>query len=207
MRVSGSGVSAGVGLLRAGLACLALLAVSACALTEQVVPVDYTPSASAEPIATETKAVKLIVEDDRGIYRGQIGAKVNGFGQEMAAIRSSVPVRDIVANAFVEELRLRNMTVDDNLVQAVNVSITAMHNNYQVGLFSGEARGIVAFTVRVTGADGGSLYETAISEVEEIPGIMVFAGENAAKSVGAALDAAMKSLFNDPGFLAALAKT
>lgn len=67
-------------------AMLALAMLSACALSEDVAPIHYGGTDNAKPIVSETKPIKLEVTDNRGVYRGQIGAKVNGFGQEMAAI-------------------------------------------------------------------------------------------------------------------------
>ena len=185
-------------------ACLAAGLLSACALTEDVVPVNYTASSDAVPITEKAKTIKLEVADNRGVYRGQIGAKVNGFGEEMAAIRSTVPVRAIVKKAIADELKARNILVDNRLVRGLRVSITAMHNNFKFGFASGSARGIVAFTVTVIRSDGTQRFVGTISEIHEQPEVMIASGENAAKSVESALAKAMKKLFENREFISAL---
>ena len=185
-------------------ACVVLSTLGACALSEEIVPVTYTAPVSAAAISPQGKAFKLEVADNRGVYRGQIGAKVNGFGQEMAAIRSSVPVREIVRNALIGELKARNISVDNGLSRALTISITAMHNNFKTGFASGSARGIVAFTVKVHGPDGARRFDGVVSEVYELPDIMLATGPNAAKAVEGALAKALKTLFENQKFISAL---
>jgi uncharacterized lipoprotein len=192
-------------LRKAVCACVCALVVSACALSEDIVPVNYAAPKEAAPIAAAGKTFKLDVVDNRGVYRGQIGAKVNGWGQEMAAIRSTVPVRDIVRNALIDELKLRKIAVDDAQVRAIDISITAMHNNFQTGFASGSARGIVTFTVKVVATDGSSRFNATVSEIHEETGIQIASGENAAKAVEGALAKAMKALFDNRDFIAVLA--
>ena len=186
-------------------ACLAALALDACAPTEEIVPVGYTPTATARPVTPEGKAFRLQVADDRGIYRYAIGARIGAYGQETTAIRPSVPVRDIVENAMVEELKRRGISIDDTLARTIDVSITAMHNNFTAGFFSSSARGIVAMTVVVTDGAGASGFDKAYSESHEPVEVFLSPGEVAARAVGGALAKTMNALFADPAFLAALA--
>lgn len=189
---------------KAAWACLAVFALGACALTEDVVPVNYAVQTPNQSIGADGKAFKIEVADNRGVYRGQIGAKVNGWGQEMAAIRSTVPVQEIVRNALADELKARHITVDDKQARRLEVSITAMHNNFKVGFASGTARGITALTVNVVSADGVSRYSGTVSEIYEETDIVLATGENAAKAVAGALAKAIKALFDKPEFVAAL---
>jgi len=180
---------------------------NACATEEDVVKLLYTPSETATPIVEDSKTIKLEVADNRGVYRGQIGAKVNGYGEEMAAIRTTVPIREIVRNAFAEELKRRNIMVDERQHRTLEVSITALHNNFQVGFLSGSARGIAVFRVRVIGADGVTRYDQLTSQLHEVEEVALALGEPASQSVGAALDEAMDRLFDDPDFQSALVKS
>lgn len=186
---------------------LVLLVVSACATEEDIVPLLYTPSESVIPIIQGSKAIKLEVADNRGVYSGKIGAKVNGYGQEMAAIRTTVPIRQIVLSAFTEELSRRNLNVDDTQSRKLEVSVTALHNNFKTGFASGAARGIAVFRVRVVGANGGVLYDRLTAKIHEDDDVTFALGEAAAGSVGNALDKAMKDLFDNPQFNDALARS
>lgn len=189
---------------RACAAMMLLFAVSACALTEDVVDLNYAPTQEQIDIGANGKQIGLSVQDIRGEYKGRIGAKTNGFGAELADIKSSVPVRDVLYNAMVDELKARGIAVQDGLPSEINIDITALHNNYQVGMFSSTARGITAFTVKVTDEAGKTLYDGAVSEVYEEGGVMIMGGANAAKSVTGALTKAMKTLFEDEKFVQAL---
>ena len=171
-----------------------------------MVPIKYTAAGTSAPSSAEGKAFTLKVTDNRGVYRGQIGAKVNGFGQEMAAIRSERPVSEIIYDALQSELKLRNIVIDDRQARSVVVSITAMHNNFKIGFASGTARGIVTLVVKVVGADGGGLFDGVISEINEVENIMLATGPNAAAAVEGALSKAIRSLFDNPKFIEALVK-
>ncbi len=182
----------------------ALLFLGACAFTEDVVDLSYAPEAPAQSIGVDGKQFSVNVEDVRGEYLGTIGAKVNGFGVETADIKSSVPVSDILKSAFAEELASRKLVIDEAANLKLNVAITAMHNNFQVGAFTGSARGITAFTVKLSDANGAIVYEGAVSEVHVEEGIMLATGDNAAIAVEGSMRNAMKALFTDQAFIDAL---
>ena len=183
---------------------LMLFLLGACALSEDVVPINYAPMSDVAPIGAESKAFKVDVADKRGVYRGQIGAKVNGFGEEMAAIRSTVPVREIVRDALMDELKARNIKFDAKNKRSVEVVITAMHNNFKVGFWSGSARGIVTLNVNVFGPDRTNRFKGTISEIHEFDGIQLASGENAAKALEGALAKAMRKLFDNTKFVETL---
>lgn len=180
------------------------VALGACAISEDIVPVSFQATESVVSIGADGKVFKLSVSDKRGKYKGRIGAKINGFGSEMADIKSTVTVPLIVQDAFTKELEARKLTVHTNDGRALEVSITAFHNNFEVGMMSGKARGIVAFTVKITNAAGATIFDEAISKVNVLEGIMLASGENAAKAVEGALATAMEALFQNKAFLDAL---
>lgn len=188
-------------------ATLVSISLSACAITEDIVPVTYQGSESTISIGADGKSFKLAILDKRGKYKGRIGAKVNGFGAEMADIKSSTPVPEIVQDAFINELTSRKLLVDNDQDRKIDVTITAFHNNFEVGLVSGKARGIVAFTIKVTNKDGVTAFEDAMSRVNVDDGIMLASGENAAASVSKALNTAMSDLFANKEFIDALVKS
>ncbi len=179
----------------------------ACAITEDIVPVTFKGTETSVSIGADGKAFELAITDRRGKYRGRIGAKINGFGAEMADIKSTIPVPEIVQDAFIKELTARKLLISDTIGRKIDVSITAFHNNFEVGAFSGKARGIVAFTVKLTDANGDTAFEDAISKVHIIDGVMLATGENAAASVSEALNAAMSDLFKNQEFIDALVRS
>lgn len=185
-------------------AALGLMAsMSACALQEDIVDVNYAPISEEMSIGADGKSFALLVEDARGKYKGRIGNKVNGFGQEMAEIKSTVPVQEIVNKAFTDELKARKLVIEPTVMRNVKVTITALHNQFKVGFASGEAHGITSFRIAVL-RDDEVLFEEVVSEVHVEEGIMIASGENAAKAIEASLVKAMKSLFSNDDFLAAL---
>ena len=184
---------------------IAMITLNACALSVDTVPVPYQEPTAKISIGADGKAFQVNVLDLRTKYKGRIGAKVNGFGAEMADIKSTVPVRDIVANAIQSELQARNIVVGASDPKSVDAEITAFHNNFKIGLVSGSARAIVTMGVKVKNASGTILYDNTVSEVNELPGILLASGENAAQSLEAALKLSMDKLFSDTEFLKALA--
>lgn len=191
-------------LKRVAVVFLLAFSVSACALTEDIVDLNYDPMKDPASIGADNKGFNLQVADERGEYKGRIGAKVNGFGAEMADIKSTVPVREVLFNAIKTEMEARGLVVSADAASNVDIIITALHNNFQVGAFSGTARGITAFTVAVKNTAGDTLYEGAVSEVNLYDGIQLASGENAGIAIEGALQKAVAALFNDPKFIAAL---
>ena len=93
-------------------AMLAALSLSACALTVDEVDVAYKPQ--TQPVAiggADNVKVKVTASDARASNRDRISVKKNGYGMEMAAIRSQVEVTDIVRDAISAELRQRGYQV------------------------------------------------------------------------------------------------
>lgn len=188
-----------------GLSLIALLfLVSACALSEDIVDLNYQSTTTPQSLGIDGKQFILTVDDTRVQYFGRIGAKINGFGTEMADIKSTVPVHEVLFLAIEEELAARSIALSRNSSSVIAIEITALHNNFQTGGFSGSARGITTFVVNVRNGTGASLYDGVISEVFVEEGIQIASGENAALAIEGALSQAIQKLFDDPAFLNAL---
>lgn len=183
------------------LAMMAMIAaLSGCALTEDTVDIKYIPTnATAIP---DAKPVGLTVVDGRTTDRNRISAKMNGYGMEMAAIRSKAEVTDIVNAALKTEFEARGFHVDTS-GRAVTVTVNHFYNQFGTGFFSGSATGDVNLGVTVAGPAGASLYTGAIDGTSKM-NIQMAGGSNAAESLANAIADAVKKLFADPAFVTAI---
>src|SRR5437763_1934786 len=100
------------GVLRAAVAVVAVGLVSACALSEDKVPVDYIPNAGVMPVGGAA-AVSLTVTgvDRRAQYVDRIGTKKNGYGMEMARIVATNDVVEVVRGGVERELKAQGYAV------------------------------------------------------------------------------------------------
>lgn len=183
---------------------IAALSMSACALTVDTVEVPYQEPTSKISVGADGKAFQVSVLDLRAKYKGRIGAKINGFGTEMADIKSTLPVRDIVSNALKSELKARNITISDQDAKSVEAEVVAFHNNFKFGVITGEARAIITINMKVKNGSGTIIYVGNVTEVNQMTGILAATGENAALALEGALQRTMRSLFNDSDFVKAL---
>ncbi|MDG3440964.1 YajG family lipoprotein [Nitrospirillum amazonense] len=171
-----------------------------CALSEDVATVKYVPT-KAEVVA-DAKPVGLTVVDARTSDRNRISAKINGFGTEMAAIRSDKDVPTIVTDALKVELEARGFHVQAG-GRPLTVSINQFYNQYGAGVFSGTANGDVNLTVSVgTGAGAPVFTQTYAGTAKKT--ILMANGSNAAETVASALNDALAKMFADPAFVATL---
>ncbi|MDZ5646202.1 YajG family lipoprotein [Nitrospirillum sp. BR 11828] len=182
----------------AGLIAISMLA--GCALSEDVATVKYVPT-KAEVVA-DAKPVGLTVVDARTSDRNRISAKINGFGTEMAAIRSDKDVPTIVTDAFKTELEARGFHVQAG-GRPITVSINQFYNQYGAGVFSGTATADVNLTVAVgNGAGAPAFSQTYAGTAKKT--ILMANGSNAAETVASALNDALAKMFADPAFVATL---
>jgi uncharacterized lipoprotein YajG len=182
----------------AAVAMLALL--SGCAFTEDSVDIKYI--ATTASVMADAKPVGLTVIDGRLSDRNRISAKENGYGMEMAPIRSKADITDVVKAALKTEFEERGFHVDGG-GRAVSVTITRFYNQFSVGLVSGSAAGAVDLTVTVADAAGKQLYSTAYAGTST-SSILMADGSNAAASIAAALKDASTKTFADPAFVTAV---
>lgn len=176
-----------------------LLGLAGCAFTEDVADVAYTPTpagalAGAGPIGTD-------VADGRTSNRLRISMKINGYGMDAASIRSSKPVPDIVREALQTEFTERGFSLSGKSPM-VTVTIQKFYNSFSAGVFAGNATGDVELGVSVAGAGTAAFQQTYTGSSNAT--IMLANGSNAAKSVSAALQDAIRRMFADPAFVAAV---
>lgn len=185
------------------LALLATIAVlGGCAFTEDTVDIKYVPT-GATAIA-DAKPVGLTVVDGRTTDRARISAKMNGYGMEMAPIRSKIDVTDVVNAALKTEFEARGFHVESS-GRAVTVTVNRFYNQFGTGFFSGTANGDVNLAVIVAGPGGAPLYTGTIDGTSKM-NVQMADGSNAAESLANAIADAVKKLFADPAFVAAITK-
>ena len=187
--------------MRLLLICAAAAALTACATREETVAVPYTPSAAATVPGVDQVRVTVTATDARTTNRGRISSKINGYGMEMAAIRSEAPVTVIAQRAIEAELKQRGFQVGQNGGATVNAAVETFFNEFNAGFWQGKASAQVRMTVTVSEGDR-AVYRRTISG-EGGKGIMTASGGNAASALSLALSAAMTDLFADPDFIRA----
>lgn len=185
-------------------ALVAALSLSACATSEDVVPIPYAVSAATAVPGASSITVTVAATDARTENRARIGAQINGYGMEMAAIRSDTEITEVVQNAIAVELRQRGYSVGEAGAR-VNASVETFYNSFKVGMLAGKSQADVAMTVTVTGRTGGEVYSRRLSAQAE-RSVQLANGGNAATTLSQALSKVLEELMADPAFTAALAQ-
>jgi uncharacterized lipoprotein YajG len=175
-------------------------ALAGCALSEDVVDVPYPPP-TASPVAA-AGPVGLAVLDQRTSDRARISTKINGYGMDMAAIRSNAPVPDMVRSALEAELKQRGFSVGAG-GPPITVGVERFYNTFDFGFASGTAKAQVDLAVTVAAANGGSSFTQKYSGTAE-ESVMTASGSNAAETLSKALQAAIQKMFGDSNFLQAI---
>jgi len=185
--------------LAAALVCA--LSVGGCALTEAQIDIPYKAAGGAQTGVGVTVITKA--EDSRTADRNRVSAKINGFGMEMAAIRSKQEVTTILKSAVDFELKARGYTLQAGGT-SVTITVKRFFSAFKTGIFSGDALADVVFGVTVTQPDGGKAYEREITATGKAANIQLATGSNAAEALSDGLKNATAILFADPAFLTAL---
>jgi uncharacterized lipoprotein YajG len=149
------------GVLRAVVAVLAAGLLSACALSEDKVPVDYIPNTGVAPV-TGAEAISLTVTgaDRRTQYTDRISTKKNGYGMEMARIIATNDVVEVVRGGIERELRAQGYVIGPSGL-SVTVELQNFYNNFRVGLVAGGAVADVAIALKVRNAAGTLIYRSS----------------------------------------------
>ena len=182
---------------------VACLSLGACATTEEEVSVPHTVSVVAPTPGAERVRVTVSSIDGRQSNRGRISTKMNGYGMEMAAIRSKEDVAAVVNGAVTAELQARGYRLEAGGA-AINVTVETFYNQFSMGLVSGGASANVTLAFTVAGPDGATLYSRRIAATGKKADIQLFSGANAAGALAKGLDHALQTLFEDPAFTEAL---
>lgn len=182
--------------------CAASLA--ACATTEDVVPVNYVATAASQVSGASAVQVNVVTSDARTTNRGRISTKLNGYGMEMAAIRSQGEVTDIVRGALESELKARGYGLGAGAGgPRVNAAVETFYADFDVGMLAGKAKGDVKLTASVAAPGGAERYRTTVTGHAE-KSVQLASGKNAAAALSEALADALRKLFGDQAFLQAL---
>jgi len=193
-------------LCRLGAALLAALALSACALTEDTVSLQYRAMPSVAPVAgANAVAINVVVADARTQHQDRVSVKKNGYGMEMAAIRSDRHPTSVVKDAIETELKARGFRVGEGAGQA-KIELITFYNDFKIGFFSGDAVADVNFNVQVLGAGGVILFSKPVSSSGKAPNILLANGSNAKEALENGLQTAVANLMADQAFIDAVIK-
>ncbi|HJS46129.1 MAG TPA: YajG family lipoprotein [Rhizomicrobium sp.] len=184
-------------------AAMTFVLLGGCATQEDVVPISYKAVGGAQ--VGNGATVSVTVEDSRTEDRTRISNKINGYGMEMAAIRANRPVPDIIKEAMETELRNRGFVIGQGGSSA-KLSVNRFYASFKQGFFSGDAIGDVKLHAVVLSPSGQTLYERQVNVEGKAANIQLASGSNAADALVDGMAKAMSALFDDPAFVAALAK-
>jgi len=136
-----------------------------------------------------------------------VGCKKNGYGMEMAAIRSENDVPGLVRSSIQTELTRRGFQSGPGGVTVV-VEVRRLYNDFKIGFFSGDAAAEADLEVRVLAPGHAErsppIFEGRAQGTGANPNVQLSSGENAKPALEAALSEAIWRLFNNRGFVEAL---
>ncbi len=189
----------------AAVAAGALALLAGCALTPETIVLGPAPLAGATPVAAARGVPLAVNVMDLRPRQDRVSTKKNSHGHELAPIRASQAVTLTVQQAIETELRARGFAVQPgSQPTVVAVELTQLVNEFTVYFVSVEAVAQVQMTVTVRGADGAPRYRRVIRGEGFDPKLQMVTGTNAALVLNKGLEDAMKALFADADFTAAL---
>jgi len=181
--------------------------VTGCALSEDTVTLQYSwmPGVAALP-AAELVQVDVVASDARADHQDRVSVKKNGYGMEMAAIRSDRDVVALVKESIETELSARGFKTASGAGH-VKVDLMKFYNDFKIGFFSGDAVAEVVFNVQVLGANGAILYSKPVSSTGKNADVLLASGSNAKVALENGLQLSVANLMNDPEFIKAVFKS
>jgi uncharacterized lipoprotein len=191
------------GILRAAVADLAAGLLSACALSEDKVPVDYIPNTGVAPVAgAQMVSLTVTGADQRSQYTDRISTKKNGYGMEMARIVATNDVVEVVRGGVERELKAQGYAIGPNGL-SVTVELQNFYNNFRVGLMTGGAVADVAIAIKVRNAAGTLVY-SQLYDASSTDDVFMASGTNAKASLEKALTMTTMKIVQDGALQAAL---
>jgi uncharacterized lipoprotein len=191
------------GILRAAVAVLAAGLLSACALSEDKVPVDYIPNTGVAPVAgAQMVSLTVTGADQRSQYTDRISTKKNGYGMEMARIVATNDVVEVVRGGVERELKAQGYAIGPNGL-SVTVELQNFYNNFRVGLMTGGAVADVAIAIKVRNAAGTLVY-SQLYDASSTDDVFMASGTNAKASLEKALTMTTMKIVQDGALQAAL---
>ncbi len=169
----------------------------------------YRPRAPAPRLQeAQNVTVAVVVRDERhSNERDRVSCKKNGYGMEMAAIRSQNDVPDLVRASVLGELTRRGFRSGLGGATVV-VEVRRLYNDFKTGFFSGDAFAEADLEVKVFGPGPPQaaplLFEGRVEGSGKNANIQLSSGDNAKPALEDALSEAIWRLFNDRRFVGAL---
>jgi uncharacterized lipoprotein len=175
-----------------------------CALTEDRIRLSYQPDQGATRIAGAEGITTVVTVIDARADRSRVGAKKNGFGMEMAAIRPEEEVAATVQAAVESELRARGFRIGREGNVTISLEITRFWNDFKMGMWAGDAVSELMISAKITERGGAVLYVRNLSAEGKEADIQLASGSNAKLALDRALENGVRQLFADPKFADAL---
>ena len=183
------------------------LSVAGCALTEDTVSLKYSAMPGVVPLPTaQLVQVDVVASDARVDHQDRVSVKKNGYGMEMAAIRSDRDIVALVKESIDTELSARGFKAASGAGH-VKVEVMKFYCDFKVGFFTGDAVAEVLFNVQVVGPNNAILYSKPVSSTGKNADIMMASGSNAKVALENGLQVAVANLMNDPEFISAVFKS
>lgn len=183
------------------------VAVTGCALSEDTVSLQYAKMAGVVPLPSASQVqVDVVASDARVDHQDRVSVKKNGYGMEMAAIRSDRDVVALVKESIETELASRGFKAATGAGR-VKVDVMKFYNDFKIGFFTGDAIAEVVLNVQVLGANGSILYSKPVSSTGKNADIMMASGSNAKVALENGLQVVVANLMNDPAFISAIFKS
>lgn len=181
----------------------------ACALTEDTIDIRYNGRANIT-VVDGAEEVKVAVkgEDKRTVYKDRVGAKKNGYGMEMAAIKSKREVAEIFAKAMEMELENLGFKVveGDAATKNMNIEVVRFYNDFKMGFFAGDAVADGLINVKIMSLSGDILFSKTFEGGAINENIQLATGDNAKEALEAALTDIMAKTVQDTELHKALLK-
>ena len=181
----------------------------ACALTEDTIDIRYNGRANITVVdGAEDVSVAVKGEDKRTVYKDRVGAKKNGYGMEMAAIKSKREVAEIFVKAMEMELENLGFKVveGDGATKNMNIEVVRFYNDFKMGFFAGDAVADGLINVKVMSLSGDILFSKTFEGGAINENIQLATGDNAKEALESALTDIMAKTVQDVELYKALLK-
>ncbi len=180
---------------------------SGCALTTAKVDIQYVPQSGVTAIeGAKDVSVNVQVTDSR--LEPKVGSKKNGFGMEMAQIRTNEDANFTFQKAIQHELKARGFALgQQDAVVNIDADLMKYYNDFKIGFLAGDAIAEMNMGVTIKSRKGDLLYSRQFVTQGIERNIQLASGDNARLALERALAEGMKKLFEDKTFIAALVKS
>jgi uncharacterized lipoprotein YajG len=181
----------------------------ACALTEDTIDIRYNGRANITVVdGADDVSVAVKGEDKRTVYKDRVGAKKNGYGMEMAAIKSKREVAEIFVKAMEMELENLGFKVveGDGATKNMNIEVVRFYNDFKMGFFAGDAVADGLINVKVMSLSGDILFSKTFEGGAINENIQLATGDNAKEALESALTDIMAKTVQDVELHKALLK-